>query len=81
MHRVPNGFTTSLNFKLSDRVPADKAALAEGGTVLQFSILQKTNYAAQDFYLSIFNIPYYLRLVRSTRCEGLLSGNYGEVNL
>ena len=25
--------------------------------------------------------PYYLRLVRSTRCEGLLSGNYGEVNL
>ena len=34
MHRVPNGFTTSLNFKLSDRVPADKIALAEGGTVL-----------------------------------------------
>ena len=29
-----DGFTTSLNFKLSDRVPADKTALAEGGTVL-----------------------------------------------
>ena len=34
MHRVLDGFTTSLNFKLSDRVPADKTALAEGGTVL-----------------------------------------------
>ena len=33
MHRVLDGFTTSLNFKLSDRVPADKTALAEGGTV------------------------------------------------
>ena len=28
------GFTTRLNFKLSDRVPADKIALAEGGIVL-----------------------------------------------
>ena len=25
--------------------------------------------------------PYYLTLVQSTRCEGLLCGNYGEVNL
>ena len=33
MHRVLDGFSTSLNFKLSDRVPAD-IALAEGGTVL-----------------------------------------------
>ena len=34
MHRVLDGFTTSLNFKLSDRVPVDKTALAKGGTVL-----------------------------------------------
>ena len=34
MHRVLDGFTTRLNFKLSDRVPADKIALAEVGTVL-----------------------------------------------
>ena len=34
MHCVLDGFTTSLNFKLSDRVPADKTALAEGGTIL-----------------------------------------------
>ena len=34
MHRVLDGFTTSLNFKVSDRVAADKTALAEGGTVL-----------------------------------------------
>ena len=30
MNRVPDGFT----FKLSDRAPPDKVALAEGGTVL-----------------------------------------------
>ena len=34
MHRVLDSFTTSLNFKLRDRVPADKTALAEGGTIL-----------------------------------------------
>ena len=34
MQRVLDGFTTSLNFKLNDRVPADKIALAEGGTVV-----------------------------------------------
>ena len=34
MNRVPNGFTTDLNFKLGDRPPPDKIALAEGGTVL-----------------------------------------------
>ena len=34
MHRVLDGFTTRLNFKLSDRVPADKIAHGVGGTVL-----------------------------------------------
>ena len=34
MNLVPDGFTTRLNFKLSDRAPPDKIALAEGGTVL-----------------------------------------------
>ena len=34
MHRVLDGFTTRLHFKLSDRVPADKIALGVGGTVL-----------------------------------------------
>ena len=34
MDRVLDGFTTHLNFKLSDRAPPDKIALAEGGTVL-----------------------------------------------
>ena len=34
MHCVLDGFTTCLNFKLSDCVPAHKIALAEGGTVL-----------------------------------------------
>ena len=34
MYRVLDGFTTSLNFKLSDRGLADKTALVEGGTVL-----------------------------------------------
>ena len=34
MDRVLDGFTTCLNFRLSDRAPPDKIALAEGGTVL-----------------------------------------------
>ena len=34
MDRVLDGFTTCLNFTLSDRAPPDKIALAEGGTVL-----------------------------------------------
>ena len=34
MDRVLDGFTACLNFKLSDRAPPEKMALAEGGTVL-----------------------------------------------
>ena len=34
MNRLLDGFTTSLNFKLSDHAPPYKIALAEGGTVL-----------------------------------------------
>ena len=44
MDRVLDGFTTCLNFTLSDRAPPDKIALAEGGTVLfeMFVILNFT---------------------------------------
>ena len=34
MDRVLDGFTMCLNFRLSDRAPPDKIALAKGGTVL-----------------------------------------------
>ena len=34
MDRVLDGLTTCVNFKLSDRAPPDKIALAEGGTML-----------------------------------------------
>ena len=44
MDRVLDGFTTCLNFTLSDRASPDKIALAEGGTVLfeMFVILNFT---------------------------------------
>ena len=44
MDCVLDGFTTCLNFTLSDRAPPDKIALAEGGTVLfeMFVILNFT---------------------------------------
>ena len=38
MDRVLDGFTTCLNFTLSDRASPDKIALAEGGTVVFVSI-------------------------------------------
>ena len=43
MDRVLDGFTTCLNFTLSDRAPPDKRALAEGGTVLFVSIERVSN--------------------------------------
>ena len=43
MDRVLDGFTTCLNFRLSDRAPPDKIALAEGGTVPFVSIERVSN--------------------------------------
>ena len=49
MDRVLDGFTACLNFKLSDRAPPDKIALAEGGTDARTVKLRITNVGDLNF--------------------------------